>query len=263
MKTILQLLLFLFLFKGTNAQIELIKNNKVFKCTVYRERFYPDTIKKELYEYVVFNKAGNIIEQYKPYNNFQTPIEKYFYDSLERLIKYTGFNKKGEVYESWEWKTLADSNDRKKFTPGPWSPNEYSWIESFNSWIWLGNEKRAKTKIKIDTIPFSKKGINKLIRIVALRDIRVDTVNFYFGKNIRMQEQISHFNNAKINIYTIKFDSEGRMTEQYPVNRLDGQLSRHFIYKYNKNGLIKEVISKYGDNKISEREDYMYEYYKD
>lgn len=262
MKTIIQLLSFIFLFEFATAQIELIRKNKVLKCTVYRERFYPDTIKKELYEYVVFNKTGRIIERYDPYENLQVPMERYYYDSLENLIKYVGSNKKGDVYQFWEWKTIADSSERKKFTPTLHIANEYSWQESFNSWIWLGNEKRARVKIKIDTLAVSKKEINKLIRIVALRDSSVDTVNFYFGKTIRMQEQIRHINNAQRNIYTIKFDTEGRMIEQYPVNLLDGQPSKHFFYHYNNNGLIKRFLSKYSDNQTTERLDYVYEYYK-
>ena len=261
MKTIFQVLLFLIFAAHSNAQIQKIKKNNVSKFTVYRERFYPDTIKKKLHEYIVFNKEGNIIERYDPYENFQTPLEKYYYDSLEKLIKYTGFNKKGGLYEFWDWKTSADSSERKKYTPSLHVPNEYSWEESFNSWILLDD--KNKVKIKIDTIPVSKKGENKLIRIVASRDIGVDTVCFYFGKSIIKQEQIRHFKNAKRYVYTIKFDSEGRITEKFPVNLQNEQPLYHFFYEYNKNGLLKRFIARYADNKIAERMDYIYEYFKE
>lgn len=261
MKTIFHVFfLFICVLHG-NAQVELIKKNKVSKCTVYRERFHPDTGKREIYEYVAFNKTGNIIERYMPYENFQAPLQKYYYDSLEMLIKYIGFNKKGGVYESWEWKTLTDSFDRKKHTLEPWHPNKYNWQESFNYWIQLDSLKKAR--IKIDTISVSAKGVNKLIRIVAIRDQGVDTSNFYFGKNIRLQTHIRHFNNAEQRVFTIKYDSEGKMIEKFPVNLTDKEPPYHFFYKYNKNGLIKEFVSKYADNRIAERLDYAYEYYKD
>lgn len=259
MKTVIQLLFFLFLFKLAPAQIELLKKNKVSKCTVYRARLYPDTIGKEIYEYVVFNKAGNIIERYRPYDNSQLPLDRYYYDSLEKLIKYVGFNKNGIAYESWEWKSAADSFDRNKFTPEPWFPHEYNWQESFNNWTKSGALRNAK--IKIDTISISKKGINKLIRVIVLRDISVDTINFYFGKYIRRQEQVRDFRNGKINTHTIEFNSKGRMTERFPINLPNEQPPYHFFYEYNKKGLIKKVISRYADNKIAERLDYIYEYY--
>jgi hypothetical protein len=110
MKKIGLIFIMIFVFLTTFGQeinknlAKLVKNNGVKSIKEYLYRFNKGkVISSELYEYKLFDRNGNLVEQYG--KHWTEPTIKYKYDSAGNLIEKVRYDSKGSkrYIETWEY----------------------------------------------------------------------------------------------------------------------------------------------------------------
>ncbi|HEV8080666.1 MAG TPA: hypothetical protein VGP43_08140 [Chitinophagaceae bacterium] len=258
MKLLFFLLILILTPNHSFPQKALIRNNKIKSITEYRERYSPDIIKKEIYNRVVFDSSGKIIERYEKYYTPPKVLEKFSYDSSGFLIKYLAYKKDSSLYRQWSWEKHHDTMQRKLYTPYfTMEPQVSSWHERLKWWKSNGLKYRS---VRIDSTNYFSKGFNKIIQVTARREKEVDTVVFkLLNQNIHYEASKKWNKEKLVYNFWIKYNKNSQPTEQLSTGK--GITFFHFKYFYYKNGLLKKLISFDKKGKVQEVVWHKIEYY--
>jgi len=240
--------LFLLTFTKSFCQKKLFIENRVKTYTCWRERFFPNNISAEIYEYYKFDSSGRITEKCQYYYIPGSGPSYYIYDSSNYLIQVTETLKSGEVREVHKFNNKSDSVKSRGYQP-LYPVADYfvedGWVNkiilrSNNAWI-----------VKTDTI-YLKNKHKRITAIETRKDIVNKNIFEYKGKTIRRytREYMKDFAGL-IETLHLLFNYKGLLKEK--VSEIPNGEYFHFKYKYYRNGILKELKAYSKDGILNEK----------